>query len=87
MADKVGPAENPNGEKRQISTVAGVVITVALGAAMAYFGFGLLALGISAFAEDEVLIGVLCVLFGVALLGITIAVLVSQVMAFLRRRR
>ena len=79
--------ENPNGEKRQISAVAGVFITVALGIALTYFGVGLVALGISAFAENEVLIGLLCVLFGVALLGITIAVLVSQVRAFLRRRR
>lgn len=79
--------ENPKDEKRQISAVAGVFITVALGIALAYFGIGLVALGLSAFAENEILIGVLCLLFGVALLGTTIAVLVSQVRAFLRRRR
>ncbi len=79
--------ENGSGEKRRISSVAAVIITIGLGIAMAYFGFRLTGFGVYAFAEGEILIGLVAVLFGIALLAIPIAVLASQVLAMYRRRR
>ena len=79
--------ENGSGEKRRISTVAAVIITIGLGIAMAYFGSRLTGFGVYAFVEGEILIGIGSVLFGIALLAIPIAVLASQVLAVYRRRR
>ena len=78
--------ENPD-EQRQISKVPAVIITVGLGIAMAYFGVRLGAFGVYAMDEGEVLVGLVALLFGVVLLGIPVAVLVSQVLAMFRRRR
>jgi biotin transporter BioY len=74
-------------EKRQISTVAAVIVAVAIGAAMAYFGFRLASFGVYAFSEDELLLGVLAFVAGCVLIGLPVAVLTSQVVALLRRRR
>lgn len=79
--------ENGSGETRRISSVTAVIITVGLGIAMAYFGFMLTGFGVYAFSEGEILIGLVTVLFGIALLAIPVAVLVSQVLAMYRRRR
>ena len=79
--------KNGGGEKRRISTVAAVIITIGLGVAMAYFGFVLTGFGVYAFREGETLIGIVSVLFGIVLLATPVAVLVSQVLAMYRRRR
>jgi len=74
-------------EKRQISTVAAVVVAVAIGAAMAYLGFRLASFGVYAISEAELLLGVLAFVAGAVLIGIPVAVLTSQVVAMLRRGR
>jgi biotin transporter BioY len=77
---------NANGEKKRISMIAAVIITVGLGVVMLYFGISLAAFGFYAFTEDEVLIGALALLLGGVLVSIPGAVVVSQVRAYLRRR-
>ena len=74
-------------EKRQISTVAAVIVAVVIGAAMAYLGFRLASFGVYAFSENEFLLGVLAFVAGSVLIGIPVAVLTSQVVALLRRGR
>jgi len=74
-------------EKRRISTLAAVIVAVAIGAALAYLGFRLASFGVYAFSEDELLLGVLTFVAGSVLIGIPVAVLTSQVVALLRRRR
>lgn len=80
-------AERTNGDRHRISTAAAVIVTVGLGIVMAYLGAALTGVGVRAFVEGEYLIGVLSVAFGLALLAIPIAVLMSQLKTLFRRRR
>lgn len=77
---------NKNGEKRQVSTVVAVILAVAIGLAMSFFGVSLVTYGAYALNEGEALIGVLAILFGLVLLGFLIAVVVSQLRSLYRRR-
>lgn len=73
-------------ERRRISSAAAVVIAVGIGAAMAYLGFRLASFGAYAFSEGEPLLGVLAMVLGIALIGVPVVVLVSQVRAMFQRR-
>ncbi len=73
-------------DERRISTVAAVIITVGLGVVLAYFGVSLAGFGAYAVSHGEVLLGSLAFVFGVVLVGIPVAILVSQLRAMLRRR-
>lgn len=75
-----------DGEQRRISKVAAVIITVGLGVVLVYLGLGLVSFGYYAFSQDELLIGVLSLLFGGALVSVPVAIGVSQLRAALRRR-
>jgi O-antigen/teichoic acid export membrane protein len=77
---------NTNGEKRQVSTVVTVILAVAIGLALAFFGVTLVTYGAYALNEGEVLIGVLAILFGLVLLGFLIAIVVSQLRSLYDRR-
>jgi biotin transporter BioY len=77
---------NANGEKKRISTIAAVVITVGLGVVLLYFGISLAAFGFYAFSENELVIGTLALLLAGVMVSIPGAVIVSQVRAYLRRR-
>jgi biotin transporter BioY len=77
---------NANGEKKRISTIAAVVITVGLGVVLLYFGISLAAFGFYAFSENELVIGTLALLLAGVMVSIPGAVIVSQVRAHLRRR-
>jgi biotin transporter BioY len=77
---------NANGEKKRISTIAAVVITVGLGVVLLYFGISLAAFGIYAFSENELAIGTLALLLAGVMVSIPVAVIVSQVRAYLRHR-
>lgn len=77
---------NGDGQRRRISSVAAVVITVGLGIVMLYFGIALASFGFYAFSRDEVLIGALSLLLGGVLVSIPGAIIVSQVRSLFRRR-
>jgi hypothetical protein len=62
-----------------------VVVAVAIGAAMAYLGFLLVGVGAHALDEGNVLLGLAALLVGVVLVGLPVAVLVSQLRSVLRR--
>jgi hypothetical protein len=66
-------------ERRGFGPVVATVMVIAIGVLVAYFGLGLLNLGLYAFTQGEVLLGAVSVLFGAGLVLGPLAVLVSQV--------
>lgn len=73
-------------QERRISGVAAAIIAVGLGVTVAWFGYLLLRFGLYALDEGETAIGVLAVLLGGVLVLGPVAVLLGQVVAWLRRR-
>lgn len=69
------------GEHRNISTVAGTIVVLAIGVVVVYFGLGMVNLGLYAFTRGEVLLGAVACIFGSALVLGPVAVLVSQMRA------
>lgn len=75
-----------NTERRRISTVAAVILAVAIGAGLLYVGVRLATIGVEAISKDSVLLGLAALLVGVVLIGIPMAVLASQLRSVMRRR-
>jgi hypothetical protein len=73
-------------QRRRISTVAAAIMVVAIGVVVVYFGLGMLNMGLYAFTQGEVLLGIVSVLFGTALAVGPVVVLVSQLRALRRDR-
>lgn len=65
-------------ERRNIGTVAATIMVVAVGVVVVYFGLGLVNVGLYAFTQGEVLLGIVSVLFGAALVVGPVVVLISQ---------
>ena len=77
--------QDGNTERRRISTVAAVILAVAIGAGMLYVGFRLATIGVEAISKDSVLLGLAALLVGVVVLGIPLAVLASQLRSVMKR--
>jgi hypothetical protein len=73
-----------DGEKKQISTTASMIMTIAIGAVVAYLGFSLVRFGLYALGEGESFIGVATLVIGGVLLAGVLAVVVSQLRAWMR---
>ena len=78
--------QDGNTERRRISTVAAVILAVAIGAGLLYVGVRLATIGVEAINKDSVLLGLVALLVGVVLIGIPVAVLASQLRSVMRRR-
>lgn len=78
--------QDGNTERRRISSVAAVILAVAIGAGLLYVGFRLAIVGVEAISKDSVLLGLAALLVGVILIGIPLAVLASQARSVMRRR-
>ncbi len=76
-----------DGENRQISTTASTIVTVAVGAAAAYLGFSLVRFGAYALGAGETFIGLSSLAVGGLFLAAVVAVVVSQLRAWARRRK
>jgi hypothetical protein len=72
-----------DGEKKQISTTASTIVTIAIGAVVAYLGFSLIRFGAYALGEGETFIGISTLVVGGVLIGGVVAVIVSQLRAWL----
>lgn len=72
-------------EQRRISSVAGVIVAVAIGAVMAYLGFLLASVGAYALTKGNPLLGVVALVVGVVLIGVPIVALVSLLRSAYRR--
>ena len=78
--------QDGNTERRRVSTVAAVILAVAIGAGMLYVGVRLATIGVEVISKDSVLLGLAALLVGVVLIGIPVAVLASQLRSVMRRR-
>lgn len=76
-----------DGEKKQISTTASTIVTIAVGAVAAYLGFSLVRFGVYALGEGETFIGLSTIVVGLVFLAGVLAVVVSQVRAWSSRRK
>lgn len=76
-----------DGEKKQISTTASTIVTIAIGAVVAYLGFSLIRFGAYALGEGETFIGISTLVVGGVLIGGVVTVIVSQLRAWLRGRK
>lgn len=72
-----------DGEKKQISTTASTIVTIAIGAVVAYLGFSLIRFGAYALGEGETFIGISTLVVGGVFIGGVVAVIVSQLRAWL----
>jgi hypothetical protein len=72
-----------DGEKKQISTTASTIVTIAIGAVVAYLGFSLIRFGAYALGEGETFIGISTLVVGGVLIGGVVTVIVSQLRAWL----
>ena len=77
--------QDGNTERRRISTVAAVILAVAIGAGILYVGVRLATIGVEAIGKDSVLLGLAALLVGVVLIGIPLVVLASQLRSMMRR--
>jgi hypothetical protein len=76
-----------DGEKKQISTTASTIVTIAIGAVVAYLGFSLIRFGAYALGEGETFIGISTLVVGGVLIGGVVTVIVSQLRAWLSGRK
>lgn len=76
-----------DGEKKQISTTASTIVTIAIGAVVAYLGFSLIRFGAYALGEGETFIGISTLVVGGVLIGAVVTVIVSQLRAWLSGRK
>lgn len=76
-----------DGEQKQISPIASMVMAILIGAALAYLGVTLLTFGFYALGEGETFIGLGSVVLGGVFVAGVLAVVVSQLRAWLRVRR
>jgi predicted exporter len=76
-----------DGERKQISTTASTIVTIAIGLAVGYLGVTMVRFGLYALGEGEALIGMGSTAVGAVFVAAVLAVLVSQLRAWSRARR
>ena len=76
-----------DGEKKQISPIASLVMAVLIGAAVGYLGVMLMIFGGYALGEGETFIGLAALVLGGVFVAGVAAVVVSQLRAWMRDRR
>lgn len=76
-----------DGEKKQISTTASTIVTIAIGAVVAYLGFSLIRFGAYALGEGETFIGISTLVVGGVFIAGVVSVIVSQFRAWLSGRK
>lgn len=74
-------------ERKQISSTTSLVMTVLVALAVGYLGVTLLSFGTYALGEGETIIGIAALVLGGVFVAAVLAVVVSQVRAWLRARR
>lgn len=74
-------------ERKQISSTTSLVMTVLVALAVGYLGVTMLSFGTYALGEGETFIGIAALVLGGVFVAAVLAVVVSQVRAWLRARR
>lgn len=75
-----------DGERKEVSPKASLVMAVLLGAVVGYLGGALIMLALDLFGAGDTLVGVLALIFGLVLVGGVLAVVGSQARAMFGRR-
>ncbi len=75
-----------DGERKEISPKASLVMAVLLGVVVGYLGVALIMLALDLFGAGDTLVGVLALSFGLVLVGGVLAVVGSQARAMFGRR-
>lgn len=73
-------------ERKEVSPKASLVMAVLLGVVVGYLGVALVMLALDLFGAGDTLVGVLALVFGLALVAGVLAVIVSQARAMFGRR-
>ena len=75
-----------DGERKEVSPKASLVMAVLLGAAVGYLGVSLILLAFRLFDAGDTMVGVLSLLFGLVLVAGVLTVIGSQARAVFGRR-
>lgn len=75
-----------DGERKEVSPKASLVMATLLGVVVGYLGVSLIILAFELFGAGDTLVGVLALAFGLALVAGVLAVIVSQARAMFGRR-
>jgi hypothetical protein len=76
-----------DGESKQISTTASLIMTIAIGLAVGYLGVTMVRFGLYAFGQGETFIGIASTVVGALFVAGVLAVVISQLLAWSRARR